>query len=52
MKDYKGHKIFKDSFKQVRYYNISQKEGNPGLDYEFASSVKDAKKRIDKLTGR
>jgi len=49
---YKGYKIFKDSFKQVRYYSITEKKENPHIDYEFAGSVKEAKKRIDELTRR
>jgi hypothetical protein len=49
---YKGYKIFKDSFKQIRYYSIVEKEQTPWIDYEFAGSVKEAKKRIDELTRR
>ena len=51
-KDYKGYKIFKDGFKQIRFYSIAEKEQTPWIDYEFTSSVKEAKKRIDELTRR
>lgn len=47
--EYKGYKIFKDAFKQIRFYSLVEKENDPGLDYEFADSVKDAKKKINSL---
>ena len=50
--EYKGYKIFKDAYKQIRYYSIKAKEEDPGMDYEFANSLKDAKKRIDKLVNQ
>jgi hypothetical protein len=51
MKEYRGCKIFRDAFKQVRFYDMAQKEQEPGMDYEFADSFKDAKKRIDRIIG-
>lgn len=49
MQEYRGYKIFRDAFKQIRFYDIVRKEQDPGMDYEFADSFKDAKQQIDRI---
>lgn len=44
---YKGHKIFKDAFNQIRFYSIRAKELDNSIDYNFADSISEAKARID-----
>ena len=49
MTEYRGCKIFRDAFRQVRFYNLAEKEQDASIDFEFADSFKDAKNRIDRI---